>query len=199
LLFLTFLFARSRWEMESYLRNDCPDLDDIQRTYMDATRSHFWVAVLQESSSRTGTSKRGGASSPHGSGAEKTGKVVGCIGVVPSKDDADNVCHTAILQRLVVSIESRRMRIGSRLLAQFENYVTAAGYKEVRLYTNDLNVSPLKFVRQHGYSVVQIIRRGLMRGSLIIWRKTIVPPKEDAKADRVDYSRLTSRYTAVLD
>jgi len=157
----------------------------------DQLKSHFWVAELQESPSRT--SQRG--ASPK-SGGEKSFKVMGCIGVLPSKDDPD----VAQLLRLVVSIESRRMRIGSRLLAQFENFVTEKGYREVRLYTNDLNVSPLKFVRQHGYSVVQIIRRGLMRGSLIIWQKILIAKEDNnRKADRLDYSRLTSCYSAVLD
>lgn len=69
----------------------------------------------------------------------------------------------------------RRMRNGSRLLAQFEKFAVEKGYREVRLYTNNLNTSHMKFIRQHGYEIVQCVSRTLMRGSLIQWKKTLRP------------------------
>ncbi|KAF8820726.1 acetyltransferase, GnaT family protein [Cardiosporidium cionae] len=99
-------------------------------------------------------------------------KIVGCIGLAPYKEDP-TIAH---LVRLVVSLESRRMRIGSRLLKQLENFASEAGYRELRLYTNNLNPSALRFVRQSGFNLIQMFPRGLMRGDLITWQKNLLAP-----------------------
>jgi len=155
---------------------------------VDSPNTHFWIAEVSETTS------------PNGRVHEEEGemkknvknKVMGCVGIMPLKDEPS----VAQLVRLVVSIENRRMRIGSRLLAQFEQFAICRGYKEARLYTNDLNVSALRFVRQRGYSVVQVIRRGLMRGSLILWQKTL---NESEGRDVCAAGKGTGRSATVLD
>lgn len=67
------------------------------------------------------------------------------------------------------------MRNGSRLLAQFENFAIEKDYREVRLYTNNLNTTHMKFIRQRGYEIVYWVSRTLMRGSLIQWKKILKP------------------------
>ncbi|KAF8819121.1 acetyltransferase, GnaT family protein [Cardiosporidium cionae] len=100
-----------------------------------------------------------------------TRKIVGCIGLAPYKEDP-TIAH---LVRLVVSLESRRMRVGSRLLKQLENFAIETGYRELRLYTNNLNPSALRFARQSGFNLIQMFPRGLMRGDLITWQKNLLP------------------------
>lgn len=78
------------------------------------------------------------------------------------------------------------MRIGSRLLAQFEYFAVEKGYGEVRLYTNNLNTSHMKFIRQHGYEIIQCVSRTLMRGSLVQWKKRLrLSPDEEEQPTTV--------------
>lgn len=169
-LFIVYLFVRARVELEFYIQKDSPDLDDICSHYMmndPNSRSHFWVA---EASFNRNSKADGSRNAP---------QVVGCIGCHPTRDDPSVVQ----LVRLVVAKDARRMRNGSRLLAQFEHFAIEKGYKSVRLYTNNLNTSHMKFVRQHGYEIVQCVSRSLMRGCLIQWRKVLKPSVESSAAE----------------
>lgn len=177
-LFNLYLFLKSRWEMEQYITKDCLDLWDISKTYMTTTTqvaaapSCFWVAEV-----RTNADEK---SEP---------QLVGCIGLAPSRENPG----VAKLVRLVVDGSHRRMRIGSRLLLQLENYARTTNYTSVRIYTNTLNPSHMKFVRQHGYTNIQTIRRGLMRGDLVMWHKFLETSSNSANTSCVDTSLNTSR------
>ncbi|SPJ12748.1 N-acetyltransferase, putative [Plasmodium sp. DRC-Itaito] len=96
-------------------------------------------------------------------------KIVGCVGIVPFKGDNT----IAQLVRMVVKKDNRRMRIGSRLLTQLENFAHEQNYNELKVFTNNLNTDSLYFVKQNGFNLSQIVRRGLMRGDLLIWSKIL--------------------------
>ncbi|SBS97419.1 N-acetyltransferase [Plasmodium ovale curtisi] len=96
-------------------------------------------------------------------------KIVGCVGIVPFKGDNS----IAQLVRMVVKKDNRRMRIGSRLLTQLENFAHEQNYQELKVFTNNLNTDSLYFVKQNGFNLSQIVRRGLMRGDLLIWSKIL--------------------------
>ncbi|GAW82866.1 N-acetyltransferase [Plasmodium gonderi] len=98
-----------------------------------------------------------------------TKKIVGCVGIVPFKGDNS----IAQLVRMVVKKDNRRMRIGSRLLTQLENFAHEQNYQELKVFTNNLNTDSLYFVKQNGFNLSQIVRRGLMRGDLLIWSKIL--------------------------
>eukprot|EP00923_Selenidium_pygospionis_P023741 GHVN01041326.1.p1 GENE.GHVN01041326.1~~GHVN01041326.1.p1 ORF type:complete len:339 (-),score=23.90 GHVN01041326.1:143-1159(-) len=158
-LLLLYIFGRAHWELESYLRKECRDMHDINNAYMEDEKSHIWVA---EESYKDKQSHR------------EASRLLGCVGVTPYKGD-----HSiAQLVRLVVSQESRRMRMGSRLANQVEDFALRKGYREVRTYTNNLNPSATKFLRQAGYEQVQVMKRGLMRGDLFLWRKILSKQSE---------------------
>lgn len=170
LLFNLYLFLKSRYEMEQYIRRDCTDLRDVMNTYMNTNDKtcRFWVAEICEdaSSGAANAATNAAGQTPK----QKVWKLAGCVGLVPSRENH----QIAKLVRLMVERRHRRMRIGSRLLLQLENYARENGYVSVRIYTNTLNPSHMKFVRQHGYTIVQTIRRGLMRGDLVTWHKALV-------------------------
>ncbi|EUD71086.1 hypothetical protein YYG_03719 [Plasmodium vinckei petteri] len=96
-------------------------------------------------------------------------KIIGCVGIIPYKGDNS----IAQLVRMVVKKDNRRMRIGSRLLTQLENFAHEHNYQELKVFTNNLNTDSLYFVKQNGFDLSQIVRRGLMRGDLLIWSKIL--------------------------
>jgi ribosomal protein S18 acetylase RimI-like enzyme len=182
-LFILYLFIRARIEMELYILFECPDLRDIEGYYMSDSRGHFWVAESHHHRRASGTVSTTDSSCVKTmSGSEESSckspgiicvkEVLGCVGCAPVRDDETVVQ----LLRLVVKEEARRMRHGSRLLAQFENFAKQNNYKQVRLYTNNLSSSHMKFIRQHGYVAYQTVPRSLMRGSLIEWKKKLQEP-----------------------
>lgn len=119
-------------------------------------------------------------------------KIVGCVGIVPYKGDNT----IAQLVRMVVKKDNRRMRIGSRLLTQLENFAHERNYKELKVFTNNLNTDSLYFVKQNGFNLSQIVRRGLMRGDLLIWSK-ILNKEEFSKFNSLD--ALQRNTTNILD
>lgn len=199
-LFNLYLFLKSRYEMEQYIRRDCQDLRDVRATYLnpahDDVHCHFWVAEVRKNKATPSSPSTNGKSD---SSAKETSTLVGCIGLVPSRENPS----VAKLVRLVVEGSNRRMRIGSRLLLQLEHYAREVGYESVRIYTNTLNPSHMKFVRQHGYTIVQTIRRGLMRGDLVTWHKSLNPVDVDEngndKDDNVVKFRIRSAAQHVMD
>eukprot|EP01071_Lankesteria_metandrocarpae_P012116 Lankesteria_metandrocarpae@DN5494_c0_g1_i1.p1 len=152
-MFTAYLFARAYVEMECYIRQHCPDLRDVATSYLSDPKGHFWVAEAD-----------------CGDGSNGKSEILGCIGLLPYRGNES----VGQLMRLVVGTKSRRQRVGSRLLAQLENFAIAKGYSEISLFTNNLNTSHMMFVRLHGFETLQIVRRGLMRGDLIQWRKFLV-------------------------
>lgn len=200
-LFCVYLTGRSIWEVETYIRNCCTDLRNVHELYMISPGYHFWVAELVKRRNpirkrRSMVLGNGGGSNSRSEGLEQNdcgsksfdcedtpsnkmegceSILVGCVGLAPYRDDP----KIGRLVRLVVGVESRRMRIGTRLLAQMENFAKDFGYKEIHLYTNNLSTSPIKFISQHGYQLVQVISRGLMRGDLLLWRKSFEKSSSD--------------------
>lgn len=104
----------------------------------------------------------------------KENEILGCIGIAPYR----NKSTIAQMVRLVVSKKCRNMKVGSRLLSHLEKYAVSFGYTEIRVYTNNLNTAYLQFLKQNGFVIQQLVRRGLMRGDLIIWNKTLSQPKD---------------------
>lgn len=196
-LYMVYLFARARIEIELYIFWECPDLDDLMSYYMSDPRSHFWVAEAAPATSSD-------AENLKDNNTKLNSQVVGCVGCCPARDDLT----VAQLLRLVVAPDVRRMRHGSRLLAQFENFAKEKGYRQVRLYTNNLSSSHMKFIRQHGYVALQAVPRSLMRGSLIEWKKQLAPPSyfsdpanagELLQSDSNEHSSLLTTKSSVAD
>lgn len=214
-LFGVYLTGRSIWEVESYIRNCCTDLRNVHELYMISPGYHFWVAelvkrrnslrkrrslILSSSNSNKLENDVDENNSKNVECDDNSNKVensdsilVGCVGLAPYRDDP----KIGRLVRLVVGIESRRMRIGTRLLAQMENFAKDFGYKEIHLYTNNLSTSPIKFISQHGYQLVQVISRGLMRGDLLLWRKCFEKGTNDNSYLNTERSSIGER--VVLD
>ncbi|EDO08345.1 Acetyltransferase (GNAT) family protein [Babesia bovis T2Bo] len=101
-------------------------------------------------------------------------EILGCIGIMPYR----NQPNVAQMVRLVVSKKCRNMKVGSQMLNHLENFAMGFGYSEIRVYTNNLNTAYLQFLKQNGFVIRQIVRRGLMRGDLIIWNKTLSQPND---------------------
>ncbi|EEA07296.1 acetyltransferase, GNAT family protein [Cryptosporidium muris RN66] len=187
-LYIIYLIGRSRWEVESYIRN-CTDLRNVHEMYMISPGYHFWVAELVKRPLKKRRSFANEQNTTKSLNKEENDDkqtikpesiIVGCLGLAPYRDDP----KIARLLRLVVGVESRRMRIGTRLLAQMENFAKEYGYREIHLYTNNLSTSPIKFIGQHGYQLVQVISRGLMRGDLLLWRKSFERSDESSIIER---------------
>ncbi|AFZ81535.1 acetyltransferase, GNAT family domain-containing protein [Theileria equi strain WA] len=99
----------------------------------------------------------------------KNNEILGCIGITPYR----NRSNIAQMVRLVVSKKCRNMKVGTRLLNHLEQHALDSGYTEIRVFTNNLNTAYLHFLKQNGFEIIQIVRRGLMRGDLIIWNKVL--------------------------
>ncbi|GFE53394.1 GNAT family protein [Babesia ovis] len=106
----------------------------------------------------------------------KENEILGCIGIMPYR----NQPNVAQMVRLVVSNKCRNMKVGSQLLNHLENFAMGYGYSQIRVYTNNLNTGYLQFLKQNGFVIRQIVRRGLMRGDLIIWNKMLSQPNDIA-------------------
>ncbi|GBE58778.1 GNAT family protein [Babesia ovata] len=104
----------------------------------------------------------------------KENEILGCVGITPYR----NKSTVAQMVRLVVSKKCRNMKVGSKLLNHLENFAVGFGYTEIRVYTNNLNTAYLQFLKQNGFVIQQIVRRGFMRGDLIIWNKTLSQPND---------------------
>lgn len=212
LLFLIYLFIRARYEIEKHIKQSCPDLVDVYKTYRNHKRSNFWVAyvsgdhvpeVESPAKSKNGAnSKKANVEKPEApdkppaepekittpkrgnevnednfSETCKAYEILGCVGITPYR----NVSTVAQMVRLVVTRKRRNMKVGTRLLENLEDKALEMGYTEIRVFTNNLNTAYLQFLKQHNFQIIQIVRRGLMRGDLIVWTKhlkTSESPKE---------------------
>lgn len=205
-LFTAYLFAKAWYELEQYIKWDCSDIYDIHKNYCDG-RTSFWVAELVEGTASNPYSlvstpkeeaepEKSRVVQRFHSGEEKTNEftskaettsgtyeriIIGCVGLAPSREN--KACCKLV--RLIVASNYRRQRVGSRLLLQCENHARSIGYDTIKLYTNTLTPSHSKFVRQHGYSLVSTIRRGLMRGDMITWVKNLPALRDTESANRV--------------
>lgn len=162
LCFYCYLLFRSWWEYESYIKHDCDDLKDIQRTYMEDSSKQFWVAEMPENIGQRPAKATG---NPPIAGKKR---IAGCIAYGPSKDDPSKVGK---ILRLVVSEKARRYGVGSQLLEVLEEMARQRGNREVRMNTTNLFPEVLYFYKKNGYEVLHSTRRGLMRGDLICYRK----------------------------
>ncbi|EAN32042.1 Acetyltransferase (GNAT) family protein [Theileria parva strain Muguga] len=212
LLFLIYLFVRARYEIEKHIKESCPDLVDVHKTYRSHKASNFWVAYVsgdqqgdspdEKGDKTTEESKNDDPNKPESSSknssAEKLEKmnhvdevndlnfsqkckaneILGCVGITPYRNNP----NVGQMVRLVVTRKRRNMRVGSRLLDYLEKKAMEMGYNEIRVFTNNLNTAYLQFLKQHSFQIIQVVRRGLMRGDLIIWNKVLNQvdhPKQD--------------------
>ncbi|CCF75401.1 hypothetical protein BmR1_04g06015 [Babesia microti strain RI] len=204
-LFILYLFCRARFEIEKHIRYNCPDLKNIYNSYKLNDKCNFWITELPSEEKKEGVDDSSGLSrsaSPSGidSGDEshihsmikndincEESNVLGCVGIAPYRGSNE----VAQMVRLVVKRGCRRMRVGSRLLMQVEMYAREVGYKEIRIYTNNLNTEYMQFVKQNGYELFQIVRRGLMRGDLLIWSKFVDTESANTFCSKPDFASAT--------
>ena len=148
ILFIMYLFCKSRFEVENYIVKHCVDLKNIESYYKKKSNNNFWVAevICDDIHKR---------------------EIVGCIGLVSQ----DKVFGKIV--RLTVNRRYHRMRIGSHLLKHAEQYAKTLNYEVLYMYTNSLNPSHASFVTAHGYQLVNTIPRGLMRGDLFMWKRVL--------------------------
>lgn len=153
------LFVRSKYELEMYIKYSCKDLVDIYANYIADKSRHFWVAEFDPN---YGLKKSSSAPLPK--------KIIGCIGLVPVREDPQRICQ---VYRLVVDPNQRRLKVGTHLLNALEDYTRKnnPSCSEVRMIANNLNPSTHYFYLRNGYHVLQYIQRNLMRGDLIAYRK----------------------------
>jgi putative acetyltransferase len=77
--------------------------------------------------------------------AESGGKVLGCIGLVPSGDGA------AEMKKLYVSSEARRMGLGARLCSRAEVEARSWGVKAIELWSDTRFKDAHRLYEQRGY------------------------------------------------
>uniref|UniRef100_A0A3B0N0A5 Acetyltransferase (GNAT) domain/Acetyltransferase (GNAT) family, putative n=1 Tax=Theileria annulata TaxID=5874 RepID=A0A3B0N0A5_THEAN len=202
LLFLVYLFVRARYEIEKHIKESCPDLVDVYKSYRSHTASNFWVAYVSgdqqgessdEKSDKTPEESKADPDKPESNSKSpppekhekfnhvdevnelnfsqkcKANEILGCVGITPYRNNP----NVAQMVRLVVTRKRRNMRVGSRLLEYLEEKALKMGYNEIRVFTNNLNTAYLQFLKQHNFQIIQVVRRGLMRGDLIIWTKVL--------------------------
>ncbi|KAK2194978.1 bifunctional Acyl-CoA N-acyltransferase/GNAT domain [Babesia duncani] len=216
LLFLIYLYVRARYEIEKHIKHCCPDLVGVYDTYRTTKGSNFWVGYCCEqdddldlhtvsvesdiSSSNESSSRLRREESrvrDEDAPTARDNEILGCIGITPYRNKTD----VAQMVRLVVSPKCRNMRVGSRLLKHFELQAVELGYKEIRVFTNNLNTAYLHFLKQNNFEIQQIVRRGLMRGDLIIWNKVLKPELEHVDGLNIEKTEqaLLSQPTGVSD
>jgi GNAT superfamily N-acetyltransferase len=81
--------------------------------------------------------------------AEVAGRRVGCVFCVPA-DDA-----TAQLRILLVTPDARGAGLGGRLVDECIDFARAAGYRRMRLWTNDVLVAARRVYLGRGFTLVE--------------------------------------------
>jgi [ribosomal protein S18]-alanine N-acetyltransferase len=88
-----------------------------------------------------------------------------------------------------VSPQSRRERVGSKLLAAAEDRLRAAGAQAVGLETAVDNLSALSFYKKHGYSVVRTWPRYYANGvDALVMKKKLQGDREAGPGNGADTS-----------
>jgi len=121
------LYAQEyRWDMrfESLVARIAADFVDR----FDATREACWIA-------------------------ERDGINVGCVFLVQSRDDStgEPLPGVAQLRLLLVEPSARGLGIGARLVAECSRFARQAGYRSIRLWTNDVLSAARHLYRKEGY------------------------------------------------
>ncbi|MEH6421489.1 bifunctional helix-turn-helix transcriptional regulator/GNAT family N-acetyltransferase [Pseudomonas sp. CGJS7] len=101
--------------------------------------------------------------------AELDGERIGCVFVVRNQDDAD----TAQLRCLLVDPRARGLGVGKRLVETCIEFSRAAGYRRMRLWTNDLLVAARRIYEDFGFGLVEENRHHSFGHDLVgqIWER----------------------------
>jgi DNA-binding MarR family transcriptional regulator/GNAT superfamily N-acetyltransferase len=83
--------------------------------------------------------------------AEIDGERVGCVFVVQNEDDST----AAQLRCLLVDPKGRGLGVGRRLVRECIAFATAAGYKKMVLWTNDVLVAARRLYEAEGFTLIQ--------------------------------------------
>jgi DNA-binding MarR family transcriptional regulator/GNAT superfamily N-acetyltransferase len=89
--------------------------------------------------------------------AERDGARLGSVCLVQARDDTTHepVEGVAQLRLLLVEPSARGFGIGAALVKECVNFARAAGYKKMRLWTNDVLVSARKIYQSAGFELVE--------------------------------------------
>lgn len=83
--------------------------------------------------------------------AELDGERVGCVFVIRNRDHAD----TAQLRCLLVDPRGRGLGVGRRLVGTCLEFARAAGYRRMRLWTNDILIAARRIYESHGFRLIE--------------------------------------------
>jgi len=111
----------------SYCLNE--DLLDIDKSYMNTSGSHMWVAELK-------------------------GQIVGMVGLLHTPNHEPGVVE---LQRMSVSTSTRRLGIAKRLLQKSLTFSRECGYKKIILSTTGAQTPAISLYKKVGFSIFSSI------------------------------------------
>lgn len=97
--------------------------------------------------------------------------ILGLIVVRPDKDDDGSM----VLGNLAVAPRAQGAGLGRRLLLFAENLATAAGYKSMKLYTNEAMTENIGIYKKKGYAETH---RGVERGLKRVYMIKALSPNE---------------------
>lgn len=88
--------------------------------------------------------------------AERQGRSVGSVFLVQSRDPATQAIDTgtAQLRLLLVEPDARGLGLGSALVRQCEQFARDAGYRRIRLWTNNVLLAARAIYRKAGYELL---------------------------------------------
>jgi GNAT superfamily N-acetyltransferase len=86
--------------------------------------------------------------------AELDGRRTGCVLCVPAEDSGETDGATAQLRILLVDPAARGNRIGARLVDTCLDFARSAGYKRMKLWTDDSLVAARQIYLSRGFTLV---------------------------------------------
>jgi GNAT superfamily N-acetyltransferase len=87
--------------------------------------------------------------------AELDGQRAGCVLCVPADDTGDSDGATAQLRILLVDPAARSNGIGARLVDECVSFARSAGYKRMKLWTNDPLVAARRIYLSRGFALTE--------------------------------------------
>lgn len=88
--------------------------------------------------------------------AERAGHRIGCVFLVQARSKAGGAVEPGVaqLRMLLVEPDARGLGLGHALVAECERFARAAGYRQIRLWTNSLLLAARAIYHQAGYRLV---------------------------------------------